>query len=449
MNLIVICLDTLRCDALGCYNPSWVQTPCIDRYAQKAIRFTEARCGSFPTVPMRVDAYTGDVNWPRYGWKGIDPGQPKLPLLLREAGYYTGLVLDTENNVGVKLHEYYDEHHLIKKEVADGVTPEKIEFPVPRENLRQNGTLYARDRATHAHYRHEEDWFVVRTMKRACQWLEDNAKRPKFFLWVDTFEIHEDWMPPACYVDLYDKGYQGLNYTYPNYGYTGIYKPEELNHLRACYAGEITLVDRWVGHLLRQIEIMGLFENTCVILTSDHGMYIGEHGRAGKHTVNPDDPWPIYDTVARIPLLVWTPATHAPKSISALVQAADIMPTALDLCGVTAPPTVGKSWGPLLNEEASACHEAVYTTFYSGKGPGAVAYAPSHITVTTERYTAIFGRKPHRPELYDRRADPDQVRDVARQHPGIVAELRAGLVRFMRQQGAEEQYTRTCAMGEN
>ena len=52
---------------------------------------------------------------------------------------------------------------------------------------------------------------------------------------------------------------------------------------------------------------MRLFDNTSVILTSDHGMYIGEHDRTGKHTVDLNDPWPLYDTVAKIPLLIWTP----------------------------------------------------------------------------------------------------------------------------------------------
>ena len=445
MNVIVICLDTLRWDALECYNPKWVQTPYINYYSKKATLFTEARCGSFPTVPMRVDAYTGDVNWPRYGWKGIDPEQPKLPLLLREAGYYTGLVLDTRNNVGAGLHEYYDEHHLIKKDIEDGVTQDMIEFPVPPENIRQNGRQYASQRAQWAHYRHEEDWFVVRTMLQACKWLEDNARREKFFLWVDTFEIHEDWMPPAYYVELYDKDYQGLDYTFPNYGYTDIYQPDELNHLRSCYAGEVTLADRWVGHLLRQIELMGLFENTSVILTSDHGMYIGEHNRAGKHTVDPDDPWPLYDTVAKVPLIIWTPFEGTPETLSALVQSADIMPTVLELCSITPPETIGKSLVPLLKGEANTCHDTVYTSYHSGSGEG--GSGSSHITVTYDRYTAIFGRKPHKPELYDRKVDPGQTKNIAEDNPEIVNMLRTRLVSFMRQQGADEEYIRTYAEG--
>ena len=447
MNVLVICLDTLRWDALGCYRADWVQTPCIDAFAAQATRFDAAYCASFPTVPMRVDAYTGDVNWPRYGWKGPDDDQPKLPLLLRDAGYHTGLVLDTRNNVGAGLHEFYDEHFLIQKDVDDGMTPEQVIFPVPRENLRQNGRGYARDVTNTSHYRHEQDWFVARTMMRACEWLEDNASREKWFLWVDTFEIHENWAPPDHYVRLYSHDYDGLDYSYPNYGATDIYQPHELARLRARYAGEVTLTDRWVGHLLRQVELLGLYEDTAVILLSDHGMYIGEHGRAGKHTVDPGDPWPIYDTVGRIPLLVRAPFA-TPTTVDALVQAADVMPTVLDLCGVDPPETIGRSWVPLLRGEAAECHEAVYTTFYSGGGPGCVAIHPSLITVTTRGHTAIFGRQPHQPELYDRGRDPDQLSDVAADHPDLVAGLRARLVAFMEHQGAEQEYVRVYGKGE-
>jgi arylsulfatase A-like enzyme len=175
-------------------------------------------------------------------------------------------------------------------------------------------------------------------------------------------------------------------------------------------------------------------------------MYIGEHDRAGKHTVDPEDPWPIYDTVARVPLLVWTPFTHAPKSVSALVQSADIMPTVLDLCSITSPETAGKSWQALLKGEATRCHEAIYTSRHSGSGPpGQGPIMPSHITVTTDRYTAIFGRSPHRPELYDRHSDPQQLKNIAEADSGIVQELRAGLAAFMRKQGADEEYIKEYA----
>ena len=293
------------------------------------------------------------------------------------------------------------------------------------------------------------DWFAQRDVHTIYGPMNPSINHECGLL-VDGFDSSPVVMMaynPRYYVDLYDKGYDGLGYTYPNYGYTDIYKPEELHHLRACYAGEVTLVDRWLGQLLRQAELMGLLDNTSIVLTSDHGMYIGDHDRAGKHTVDPDDPWPLYDAVAKVPLLVRTPF-DAPKTIDALVQCADIMPTVLDLCDVAAPATVGKSWVPLLRGAAPACHEAVYTSCHSGDGPGRIDYLPSHITVNDERYTAVFGRPPHKPELYERATDPGQIYDVAEANEDVVATLRIGLVKFMRQQGAAEDYVRTYAMGE-
>ena len=447
MNVLLICLDTLRWDALGCYGSTWVQTPAIDAYAARAQRFTAAYCGSFPTVPMRVDAYTGDVNWPRYGWRAPDATQPKLPALLRRAGYRTGLVLDTENNVGAGLHTFYDEYQLIRKDVLDGVRPADIPLPVPAAHIRNAGSLYRTDRANWSHYRHEEDWFVARTMRTASRWLETAARRAEpWFLWVDSFEIHEDYMPPRHYVELYDPGYDGPDYTYPNSGDSDVYTPAALKHLRACYAGEVTLTDRWVGHLLRTVELLGLFANTTVILTSDHGMYLGEHGRCGKHTVDKDDPWPLYDTVARVPLLVWSPLAAGPGTVGALVQAADLMPTVLDVCGVPPPDgaRVGRSWAPALRGAATGSgHERVYTSF-NGEHWG----MPSHLTVTTPTHTALFGRAPHQPELYDRRCDPEQMHNVAAAHPDLVAALRADLVAFMQAQGASADYVRRYALGQ-
>lgn len=118
------------------------------------------------------------------------------------------------------------------------------------------------------------------------------------------------------------------------------------------------------------------------------------------------------------------------------------MPTVLDLCDVEAPPTVGRSWAPLLRGEAETCHERVYTTFN-----GENWQIPSHITVTTPTHTALFGRAPHEPELHDRTSDPDQLTNQAGREPDLVASLRADLVAFMRQQGASDDYIERYVLG--
>ena len=455
MNVIVICLDTLRWDFLGYNGNDWIRTPAIDRFANRAIVFDRAYCTSFPTVPMRTDCFTGNTNWPRYGWKPLGENEVTLPQCLREAGYYTGLTLDTANMVGAKFPRDFDEYELIKKPVDDGVKPEDIEFPFPRNNARQGGRGYANDMARTSHYRHETDWFVARTMTRAGEWLEDNYKRDKFFLWVDTFEIHEVWRAPDYYTEFYSPNYEGpdsrdpakrdIDYSYPNYGYTDIYSEAELQRLRARYAAEVTLTDKWVGHLLRQIEEMNLLNNTMIVLVSDHGMYLGEHCRTGKHTVDPTDPWPIYEEVAHIPLLVWFPEHKLPKRVNALVQPADLMPTILEVCDVRMPQMYGHSLVPLMGRETHKHWETVFTTCYSWTGEGRINYLPSLITVTSPQWSLLVGPAPTQAELYDLSVDTRQQHNCINQYPNVAKQLHDSLVKFMQEQGADAGYIEAYA----
>jgi arylsulfatase A-like enzyme len=291
-----------------------------------------------------------------------------------------------------------------------------------------------------AHYQYETDWFVARTMLKACEWLEENAERDSFFLWVDTFEPHEVWNAPIYYTEMYSPDYKGIDYSYPNYGYTDIYQPHEIQRLRVRYGGEVTLTDRWVGHLLRQIEYMGLFEDTTVILTSDHGMYLGEHNRMGKHTVDYTDPWPLLDEVARVPLLVWSPLAEAPNITDVLVQPADLMPTVLEICDIPSKAPYGRSWLPILRGEAEDHWDHIFSSYFSWEGEGKIGYLRSQITVTTRDWSLVVGPPPYEAQLFDRRIDHNQEHDRAGEYPEVVDQLCSILADFMAEQGAKPEY---------
>jgi len=440
MNVIVICLDTLRWDHLGCYGNERVKTPAIDVFAREATRFDAAWCASFPTIPMRTDAFTGNVKWPVYGWKPLGEDEITVVQCLKDAGYHTAFVHDTSNMVSTGFGRDFDEDIFIQPPQGWQSNLDQVKSPVPLKHVRQEGRGFLRDRARTMHYAHETDWAVAQTMLSAGRWLEDNRTREKFFLWVDTFEIHEDWRAPDHYTEYYSPKYKGLDYSYPNYGYTDIYEKHELRRLQARYAAEVTLTDRWVGHLLRSIEIMGLLGNTMVVIISDHGMYLGEHGRTGKHSVDPDDAWPIYDEVGRIPLLIHVPGGKSPKRCGALVQPADLMPTILHACRAKGPNMYGKSLLPLLKGRARTHAQYVFTSCHSGTGPGRIQYLPSCITVTSARWTLVTGPQGWRPALHDRREDPGQKRNVIKRHPHIASDMQRALVHFMRDTGAEDAY---------
>ncbi len=445
MNVIVIMMDTLRRDFLGCYGNPDIRTPAMDAFARRATIFESAYTGSFPTVPMRKDCFTGFCKWPIYGWTPMTDEEVSVTDCLNEAGYHTGLVMDTLNMVATNFPRGFDDFELIAPPEGHEALIEQIEMPWPEEYAREKGRHYIRDLARTAHYRHETDWAVAQTMLKAGEWLEDNYKRDKFFLWVDTFEIHENWQAPDYLTEMYSPNYQGVDYSYPNYGYTDIYKQSEIDRLRARYAAEVTLTDHWVGYLLRQIEEMGLLDNTLVVLISDHGMYLGEHERMGKHAVVPEDAWPLYREVAALPLIVHVPGLDAPRRVGALAQPADLFATIIDAAGARGTEVFGKSWLPLLRGEVRKNWDYVFTSRHCGDGPGAAPNRVSHINVYSRRWSLTVGREPFEAELHDLKTDSAQQSSVIQQEPAVAQEMLNALRDFMREVGAAEEYIQAYA----
>src|SRR5262249_22689839 len=150
------------------------------------------------------------------------------------------------------------------------------------------------------------------------------------------------------YVDMYDPGYEGEEVTYPLYRKSDFLTPKEIKHCRALYAGEVTMVDSWVGRLLQRLDDTGKSDDTCVIFAADHGILIGEHDHIGKANVSENglSMVPFYEEIAHIPLLVRLPGGRKGRT-NAIVQLPEIMPTILDLAGTAVPDTVHtKSFAP-------------------------------------------------------------------------------------------------------
>jgi arylsulfatase A-like enzyme len=347
-NVILIISDTLRRDCVGVYgSPPWFAdrsptfTPHLDRFAQRCVLFDRAFSSSFPTVPLRNDIVTGRATFTYKQWAPLQANEPTLQEALNEAGIVTALVADTPHPFapGFNYQRGFQSWELIRGQEHDRWKshPRDPALPCAPEKLRspmQTVKQYLRN----VHDRRgEEDYFVARTMRAAIRWLEDNHTAP-FFLYVDTFDPHEPWDPPSYFVERYDPGYEGEEVIYPRYDRCGYLSNAELNHCRALFAGEVTLVDRWVGALLERIESLGLLESTAVLFVSDHGFYLGEHGYIGKSLITPayQQTLPLYPEVCRIPFTAWLPDAVARRT-PALAQPLDLMPTVLDLLGLDSP----------------------------------------------------------------------------------------------------------------
>ena len=149
-----------------------------------------------------------------------------------------------------------------------------------RHSLRSES--YARYKRNTAHFRLEEDYFAPQVFRKASEWLERNRTLKDFFLMLEVFDPHEPFDPPFPYNEMYNPGYSGQSFIWPTYGKSDLYSEEELKQIRSLYAGEVTMVDRWLGYFIDTVKHLGLMDDTMIIVTTDHGHLFGEHGMIGN-----------------------------------------------------------------------------------------------------------------------------------------------------------------------
>ena len=445
MNIIQIVSDTFRRDFLGCYGNNWIHTEHLDKFARDSVIFDRAYIASFPTIPHRHDLFTGRYTFTYSTWAPLPKDEVILSQLLRQAGYVTMLIVDTYHMIR-DAHYFdrgFDGWWWIRGQEHDRymTNPPKVS----EERQKALGRQYLQNVSLR---RFEEDYFVAQTMTSAIKWLELNYdQHEKFFLHIDTFDPHEPWDPPRWYVEMYNPEWKGGDV--PGGAYIpGIERPaaselteEQLNHLRALYAGEVTMVDRWIGRLLQKIDDLGLLEDTAIIFTTDHGTYIGEHNYVGKRPR-------LYEEVAHIPLIIRLPdSLGAPSGRrDEIVQSPDIMPTILELAGVNIPPTVqGRSFLSVIRGESEGRDFAVSSASLAGQR------LPDWITVTSKRWALLASQAESgiKSELYDLSRDPGETRNLIEEESEVADELRSKMISLLRSLGTKEETLRKWVKNEN
>ena len=415
MNVVLIMNDTLRYDHVGANGNPWISTPNLDAFAAEATVFDHNHLCSFPTIPNRHEMIKGRHGNPFQAWRPLEWGPLTLPKVLRQAGYETMLIHDTPHmaNFGFGFDRPFSGWDFIRGNEADRWRTDHFsELQIPGDRQYAMDPMLTHEYRNYRHMHQEEDQCVARVMGAACEWLTHNAGHEKFFLWVDSFDPHEPWDPPQHYVDMYDPGYSGRKITWPAFGdIADQFSEDEQNNIKALYAGEVTMMDRWIGRVLEKIDDLGLRENTAVIIMSDHGFDFFEHGYIGKRA--------LYPEVIRTVQMVRLPdGQGAGQRISQLTQHPDFAPSVLELTGVPAPAAMdiqGRSWAPLLRGEE---YEGRAVTV-SGNGPYYLAAANPFakalagrfggwqpLQVTDGRWWLCDNVNPDLRELYDTAADP-------------------------------------------
>lgn len=462
-NVILIMNDSLRRDHVNAYGvpapwtrpghqgEPFIVTPSLDRLSKESMLFDRAYIASYPTIPNRTDLYTGRYGFACRGWQPLEPDDVILPEIIKPYGYTSALVFDTPpmGSLNYNFVRGFDSWQWIRGQHADRyITDPRVPTPIPADHHKVRNweatKSYLRNQA-HRHY--EKDYIAPRTITAATEWLEDNYMRDGFLLWVDTWDPHEPFDPPPHYLTMYDDpNYDGQHVIFPQYGRCDYLTAEERAHVRALYAGEVSMVDTWVGYLLDTVGRLGLLDNTLILYMTDHGHLFGDHGLQGK----PGGQLGIlFEPTTHIPLMIRHPdGLGAGQRLQSIVQPPDILPTILEFLELPIPDTVqGQSLWPLMRGEVDRAHDRAYsgrfplgtmysyaaTSFDGWAGPDRIT---EPLTVTTEEWAFVCGPKPWPSHLYNLVADPDQLHDVIDEYPGVARELYEVLLSFLREMGA-------------
>ncbi len=463
MNIILIISDTLRRDFLGCYGNNWISTPNIDKFAKNSILFENAYIGSFPTVPNRHEILTGKFVFTYYKWAPLPQQDITIPKILREKGYISMGIFDTPHPFapGMNYQRDFDGWILIRGQENDRYITEPIDVKLPckPEKLRNPYKTVIQYLKNVSKRTYEEEYFCARTFIQASRWIEKNYKHNKFFLYIDTFDPHEPWDPPKYFVDIYDPDYKGEEVIYPRYGSTDILTESELKHCRALYSGEVSLVDRWFGYFLRKVEDTGLLENTCIIFTSDHGFYLGEHNLIGKSIIRENFySWaPLYQEVVRIPLLIYLPKIKH-KKIKSFVQPPDITKTIYQLTSSEIPEDIhGESIISIIEGKKNKIRDFVISS------PPIIYGSPAGEKITiTDQSGWCYIYETEKGERYDIKAvdsieretlkerikgdelyflpdDPKQEKNLVKERPDICKKQKEKIIEFLYQVKTDEK----------
>jgi len=451
MNVIVIIADSMRADHLGCYG-SKIKTPNLDWFAAESALFGEAYAENLPTMPARTAWWTGRFLFTQRGWQPMAMNDYLMAEIFWDRGMTSAFVTDVyhmhkpiyncgrgfDTVVFVRGQEY-DPWIVDKTIKVDIARYHRLPGNDKDEMWRGRFEQYLRNVSG---FKSEEDYFAPRVVKEAIAWLEKVTKRQKdnLFLWVDCFDPHEPWDPPAPYREMYDPGYNGLEMIDPVPGDVKGYMSEaELKHTRALYAGEVTFVDKWIGILLDRIRDLGLWENSLIVFMSDHGEPLGEHGYVRKAFPR------NYEELAHIPMIVRHPkGVGAGKRFSAFVQPPDLLPTCLDLKGIskdlrldyrapvklTFPQDVvvqsenvrltGQTFLPILEGRAETIRDFAVTAHHNAQW-----------AIRTKEWAYLCNLNKKQPnELYDRVKDRAETRNVLAEQKEIASALETKLKDF-------------------
>lgn len=398
--VVLVTVDTLRADHLGCYGNPQVLTSAMDRLASGGQLFGNAISQSSTTTPSHASLMTGlhaqDHNV-YSNFEALGDGAETLAETLADNGFATFGV--------VNMRHLNPEVGNLSQGINDFVRSSEV------EGARQS-----------------VDAFLY--------WLDGIGERP-FFAWLHLADVHTPYQPPAPYNRMYYEGDERASGT----GSLARVMPLLPRHMSdhpffrkwlrgvtdvkwvmAQYQGAVTYVDDELGRLMSQLTRRGLLERTAMVVTSDHGENLGEHDMFFVHTG-------LYEQTVRVPLLTYFPgAGYQGVQVNEVVELVDVLPTVLEYLELPPPLGIrGRSLWPLIRGDVSL--EKIALSEHAGKNLVALrSRRYKYIRhLKTKSLQPSYPFKRGREELYDLHADPSEQTNLIRTRPAVARQFQEEL----------------------
>ena len=316
MKTVFVLFDSLNRHLLGAYGGTRIPTPNFDRLATRSRRFDRHYVGSLPCMPARRDMLTGRLSFLHRSWGPLEPFDNAFPELLAQAGIYSHLVTDHYHyweDGGATYHNRYDSYEFVRGQEGDQLEGHGrsrngsgcANCTMPTSSAPSGATASAQDIINREFIRDEKDFPSVQCFAHGFEFLDRNKDADGWLLQLETFDPHEPFYAPARFKKPFDTGWTGPVRDWPRYGRVDEL-PAECEELRANYYAVVALCDFLLGQLLDYFDFHDLWQDTALIVTTDHGFLLGEHDFWAKNRMN------LYEEIVHIPLFAHDPRQPSP-----------------------------------------------------------------------------------------------------------------------------------------
>lgn len=345
MKAIMVMYDSLNRHLLPNYGCDLMKMPNFKRLGEKTLTFDKCYVGSMPCMPARREIHTGRYNFLHRSWGPIEPYDDSMPEILKSNGIHSHLSTDHYHyfeDGGATYHNRYSTWNgfrgqegdfwkgSIRKPEATQILGLENIFP---EGFRKFREMTGRqDMFNRTFFKEENDFPQAKTFQDGIEFIRTNLEDDNWFVQIETFDPHEPFFSPDEFQHIYfDPDKPISDYDWPPYAKVAE-DEESVENMKNKYYALASMCDKYLGKVLDVMDENDMWKDTMLIVNTDHGFLLGEHGWWAKSLM------PLYEEIAHIPLFIWDPRSNIKgERRNSLVQTIDLAPTVLDFFGIEIP----------------------------------------------------------------------------------------------------------------